>query len=245
MASDQAPLEHGHTPQAIAARLAAPWRPNYLRDWVLGGIDGAVTTFAIVAGVTGAGLSNVVIIILGAANLLADGISMAAGNYSGVKAENDEHRQLRAMERRHIQRAPEGEREEVRQIFARQGFEGEDLERAVGTITADEERWIDFMLAEEFGAPRARRPPLPAAVMTFMAFVICGAVPLAPYALGMENGFLVGSVATALVFFGIGAMKSRWSTARWWASGLETLAIGVAAAATAFAIGDYLERLVG
>ena len=63
---------------------------RYLQDWVLGGIDGAVTTFAIVAGVVGAQLSTPIILILGLANLLADGFSMAAGNYSGVKAEKDD-----------------------------------------------------------------------------------------------------------------------------------------------------------
>jgi VIT1/CCC1 family predicted Fe2+/Mn2+ transporter len=235
-------LEHEHTPGAIAARLSEPPKPSFLRDWVLGGIDGAVTTFAIVAGVAGAGLSYSVVIILGVANLIADGISMAAGNYSGVKAENDEFRRLREMERRHIARTPDGEREEVRQIFAGKGFEGEDLERAVNVITADDERWIDFMITEEFGLPKAERPPLPAALATFSAFVICGAVPLVPYAFSVSGGFWYAAGGAGLVFFGIGALKSRWSTARWWASGAETLAIGAVAACAAYVIGDFLEK---
>ena len=238
-------LEHEHTPGAIAARLSEPPKRRFLRDWVLGGIDGAVTTFAIVAGVAGAGLSYSVVIILGVANLIADGISMAAGNYSGVKAENDEYHRLRQMERRHIARAPEGEREEVRQIFASKGFKGDDLERAVSVITADEERWIDFMLTEEFGLPKAERPPLPAALATFSAFVVCGAVPLLPYVFGAANGFAFATAGAGLVFFIIGALKSRWSTARWWASGVETLAIGAVAACAAYFIGDFLEKLAG
>ena len=95
-------IEHRHTPDAIAARLEKGPQANYLRDWVFGGIDGAVTTFAIVAGVAGAALSTNVILILGAANLLADGFSMAAGNYSGVKAERDDYERLREMEIRQI-----------------------------------------------------------------------------------------------------------------------------------------------
>ncbi len=237
-------FEHDHTPDAIAARLAEPPSPSYLRDWVLGGIDGVITTFAIVAGVAGAGLSSKVVIILGVANLIADGISMAAGNYSGVKAENDDYHRIRDMERRHIALTPDGEREEVRQILERTGFRNGDLERAVETITANDERWVDFMLTEEFGVPKAERSPLPAAIYTFAAFVICGTVPLLPYIMISSNSLVIATSATAVVFFLIGSMKSRWSTARWWTSGLETLTIGLVAAASAYLIGNLLERIV-
>ena len=141
-------LEHRHDPAAIAARLARGARPNYLRDWVYGGIDGAVTTFAIVAGVVGAALSANIVIILGLANLIADGVSMAAGNYSATKTEHDELERTREMEHRHIAMDPDGEREEVRQIFRAKGFEGETLDRAVEAITADRERWISTMVTE-------------------------------------------------------------------------------------------------
>lgn len=236
-------LEHDHSPEAIAARLAKPIKPNYLRDWVLGGIDGAITTFAIVAGIAGAGLSFSIVIILGVANLIADGISMAAGNYSGVKAENDDYQRLRDMERRHIEHMPEGEREEVRQIFQHKGFTGETLENAVQIITADRERWIDFMVMEEFGAPKQERAPLPAALITFGAFVLCGAVPLIPYIFALPASFTIASIATGLVFFSIGTLKSKWSTTPWWISGMETLGIGALAAAIAYFIGDFLERV--
>ena len=73
-------LEHSHQPEDIASRLASGPTASYLRDWIYGGIDGAVTTFAIVAGSVGANLSAKIILILGMANLLADGFSMAAAN---------------------------------------------------------------------------------------------------------------------------------------------------------------------
>ena len=79
-------LEHGHHPHEIAKRLEQGPRVSYLRDWVYGGIDGTVTTFAVVAGVTGASLSTKALLILGVANLLADGFSMAAANFSGTKS---------------------------------------------------------------------------------------------------------------------------------------------------------------
>src|SRR4029453_19269916 len=144
-------MEHDHSSEAIEKRLAAGPRQNYLRDWIYGGIDGAVTTLAVVTGVAGAQLSSWIILALGFANLFADGFSMAASNYLGTKSEQDDWRRLHAIENRHIDLAPEGEREEVRQIFERKGFEGEELRRIVELITADRERWVQTMLMDEYG----------------------------------------------------------------------------------------------
>jgi len=234
-------LEHAHEPAAIRARLAQGNRPNYLRDWVYGGIDGAVTTFAIVAGVVGAALSANIVIILGLANLIADGISMAAGNYSATKTEIDELERTRQMEERHIALDPDGEREEIRQIFAAKGFEGETLERAVDAITADRQRWISTMITEEFGLSETIRQPMRAALATFAAFIACGAVPLVPFIVApVSTAVPAALVLTAIVFFVIGSMKSRWSVTKWWRSGLETLVIGCGAAAAAYGIGYAL-----
>jgi VIT1/CCC1 family predicted Fe2+/Mn2+ transporter len=231
-------------PDAIRTRLARPPGIGYVRDWVYGGIDGAVTTLAVVAGVVGAELSPRVVLVLGLANLVADGFSMAASNYSGTKAEVDDYRRLRAIEKRHIAMAPEGERAEVREIYAAKGFEGRDLERAVRVITAEDDRWIDTMLSEEYGLPQVLRSPLRSALSTFAAFVVCGTVPLLAFLVGLPAPFEASMLLTALVFFGIGALKARWSTARWWRSGAETLAIGLAAAGLAFTVGYGLRRLV-
>ena len=81
-------MEHDHSPEAIGQRLAGGPSASYLRDWIYGGIDGAVTTFAVVSGVAGAGLPSSIIIILGIANLIADGFSMAVSNFLGNRAEN-------------------------------------------------------------------------------------------------------------------------------------------------------------
>jgi len=237
-------LEHGHHPGEIARRLEKGPQASYLRDWVYGGIDGTVTTFAIMAGVVGASLSAGVVIILGVANLLADGFSMAAANYTGTRAEHDEYEQLRRMEERHVDLAPEGEREEVRQIFEAKGFKGEALETAVEVITARRERWIDTMMAEEHGMPAVIRSPLKAALMTFIAFVLCGAVPLIPYALMLPNPVLPSVIVTGLTFFGIGSLRSYWSPTPWCRAGLETFVIGMAAAGVAYVVGALLKGLV-
>ncbi|MFZ2101507.1 MAG: VIT1/CCC1 transporter family protein [Oricola sp.] len=235
-------LEHKHTAEAIRARLTAGTKPNYLRDFVYGGIDGAVTTFAIVAGVVGASLSAHIVIILGLANLLADGLSMAASNYSGTKTEVDELERLRAMEYRHISVDPDGEREEIRQIMALKGLDGDTLDHAVEAITSDRERWVTTMLYEEHGLTETIRDPMRSAIATFIAFLICGSVPLLPYLLlPYDRAMPVALTMTSAVFFAIGSLKSRWALASWWKSGLETLFIGLAAALAAFAIG-YLLR---
>jgi vacuolar iron transporter family protein len=243
--------EHSHRPEAIADRLNRPDSVSYLRDRVYGGIDGAVTTFAIVAGVEGAELSTGIVLVLGIANLLGDGFSMAAGNFSATRTEREEYDRLRAMERRHVDRSPAGEREEVRQIFARMGFEGEALDKAVGVITAERERWIDFMMSEEHGTARATRKPWRAARATFLAFLACGTVPLLPFVLGwsgvmaVEHAFALAAVLTGAVFFGIGSAQGLFSEKPWWRLGIETLAIGGSAAAIAYGVGWALRGLAG
>lgn len=237
--------DHLHTSEAIHSRISEGPGAHYLRDWIYGGIDGAITTFAIVAGSVGADLSSGVVVILGIANLLADGLSMAAANFSGTRAEEDVEEHLRQIESRHIERHPEGEREEIRQIFAGKGFVGEQLESIVEVISADDERWIQTMLTEEYGLPLESRSPWRAAWATFSAFLVCGAVPLVPYLLRLPQAFTVASVATAGVFFVIGATRSRWSVAPWWKTGLGTLGIGGAAAAVAFGVGRLLANLMG
>jgi len=237
-------MEHEHTRAAIRARLAAGARHSYLRDWVYGGIDGAVTTFAVVSGVVGAQLPPGIILVLGAANLIADGFSMAASNYLATGAEHEEHRHAEAVERRHIEVDPEGEREEVREIFRRRGLEGELLERVTEAITADRDRWVRTMLRDEYGLPAAIRSAWRAGVTTFAAFLVCGLVPLVPFLAGFREAFWVAVAATGLVFAGIGALKSLWSPRRWWRSAIETVVIGGGAAAVAYAIGAWLRGIV-
>ena len=237
-------MEHDHTSEAIEKRLAAGPRQNYLRDWIYGGIDGSVTTLAVVSGVVGAELSPWIILIMGFANLFADGFSMAASNFLGTRAEYEDLKRIEAIENRHIDLAPEGEREEVRQIFLNKGFVGEDLTRIVDLITADRTRWVRTMLTEEYGLPRKVRSPWIAAVATFSAFIVCGVVPLLPYILGLNNPVGLSMMMTGGVFFTIGSVKSRWSTASWWSSGLSTLAVGTIAAGLAYAAGLLLSHLV-
>lgn len=237
-------LEHGHNPRDIAKRLKKGPHVSYLRDWVYGGIDGTVTTFAVVAGVVGAELSTKALLILGAANLFADGFSMAAANFSGTRAEIEEYEQVRRMEERHVDMAPEGEREEIRQIFRAKGFHGEALDSAVDVITAKRERWVETMMTEEHGLPPISRSPGRAAVSTFLAFLLCGSVPLLPFVFGAPDSIWASTLMTGVTFFSIGSMRSHWSPSPWWRAGLETFAIGITAAAMAYLVGLVLGGLV-
>ena len=236
-------MEHEHSIEAIAARISAGPRQNYLRDWIYGGIDGAVTTLAVVSGVVGAQLPPWIILVMGFANLVADGFSMAASNFLGTRAEYEDLKRIEAIENRHIDLAPEGEREEVRQIFLNKGFVGQDLNRIVDLVTADRARWVRTMLTEEYGLPREVRSAWMAAAATFSAFIACGLVPLLPYLIGLNSPVTLSMVMTGGVFFTIGSVKSRWSTASWLSSGLTTLAVGSIAAGLAYGAGALLNYL--
>jgi VIT1/CCC1 family predicted Fe2+/Mn2+ transporter len=237
-------MEHEHSVEAIRKRLAAGPAHNYLRDWIYGGIDGAVTTFAVVSGVAGAQLGPWVILALGFANLFADGFSMAASNFLGTKAEQEDLLRLEVIENRHIDLAPEGEREEVRQIFQSKGFAGQDLERIVQLVTADRKRWVSTMLTEEYGLPREIRSSWIAAISTFSAFLICGLVPLLPFLFKVSHSLEVSLAMTGVMFIIIGSAKSKWSTVSWWQSGLTTLLVGAIAAALAYVTGVLLKDLL-
>lgn len=243
-------LSAEHTPEAVRRRIGEASAPSYVADGVYGAIDGAVTTFAVVAGVRGADLGAEIVLILGLANLVADGFSMAVGNYLGTKTEIGEIEQTRRVEKEHIRRIPEGEREEIRQIFSAKGFEGEDLERIVEVITADEERWVDTMLREEHGLSLQSRSPMRAGTVTFLFFFIAGFVPLLAYVadwlqlVSISDPFLVASVLTGIAFLVIGIRKSRVVGRAWYRDGAETLLIGAIAALLAYGLGDWLRSIV-
>lgn len=240
-------LKGQHTADAIRDRLAGDRRPSLLRDAIYGAIDGTVTTFAVVAGVAGAQLSERVVIILGVANLLADGFSMAVSNFLGTRAAIQQRAQARRDEERHIELVPEGEREEVRQILATKGFAGRQLEEAVDVITADRRVWVDTMMQDELGYAGDAPDPLRSAMATMAAFLVVGFLPLAIYVADLlvpgriPAPFAWSAGLTAVGFLVIGLLKARFVGQSRIRGALETLFVGGAAAALAFAVGVLLQ----
>lgn len=250
---DVAASQAVHTPDMILAASAPEEheeeRGKYLSDAVYGASDGIVTTFAVVAGVAGANLSPVVVLIMGLANLFGDGFSMAAGAYLSNRSEQDYQRQEREREAWEIEHFPEGERAEIREIYAAKGFQGQDLEKAVEIITSDRERWISTMMREELGIIEERKDPLRAALTTFWAFLLGGAIPLAGYLLAARvpglagHTFGVASAVTLATMFGVGAARSVVTHRPWWRTGLEMLGVGSLAAGVAYLVGFLLKGL--
>ena len=244
----QRDLEAEHRPAAIRDRLSHPKGESALGDAVLGGVDGVITTFAVVAGGAGGGLPATVIIVLGIANLIADGFSMAVGNYLGTRSRQQEIARIRKDEAWQIDVYPEGERREIREIFARKGFEGETLDRVVDVITADRQIWTDTMLQEELKLSEVSNRPWRAAIATFTAFVAIGFAPLFPFVvpvLPADDRFAASAALAGAAFVGLGVWKGAVLQTSPLRSGGQTLALGAGAAALAYAAGTVLGRIFG
>ena len=223
---------------------------DYIGEFVYGGIDGCVTTFAVVAGSAGAGLESSIVIILGFANLIADGFAMSVGSYLSNKSEKENYEKHQRIEYWEVDNLPEKEREEIREIYQQKGFEGELLENVVDVITADKDRWVEVMMKEELNMVREEKSPLAMGAMTFVAFVLIGLVPLIAYIWDYslnkrsDDLFLASSVLTSFAFIGIGWLKSYVARTGRMKSILETLFLGAAAATLSYFVGSILERLI-
>lgn len=220
---------------------------KYIGDLVYGANDGIITTFAVVSGVTGASLAPSIVIILGIANLLADGVSMGASNFLGKKSEIDFARGQRQKEAWEIDHLRELEIEEVREIYKKKGFLGRDLENAVAIITSNKDVWLDTMMKDELGIILNEKDnPLKHGIATFIAFVVAGSLPLFPYLIpGIHQPFMISLIIGACALFTVGALRTLITTVSWVRGGLEMLIIGGTAAGAAYIIGAFIEGVVG
>ncbi len=241
-------LEDMHHPETITKRLQAANHQSNLGDALLGGIDGCVTTFAIVAGVVGGGFGSIAALALGLSSLVADGFSMAVSNYHAAKTKFDNLEQTRLEEHHHIEVIPEGEREEIRQIFANKGFEGDILDEIVKTITSNKELWVDTMIQEEHGLPLEENHPFRSAVVTFFSFIVVGLMPLLPFFYIYANvqlSFQLSCVATTLSFLTIGIIKGSLLKQPIFKEALSVLLMGGSAAGLAYGISYFVSQYFG
>ncbi|UCD61770.1 MAG: VIT1/CCC1 transporter family protein [Flavobacteriaceae bacterium] len=222
---------------------------KYLGEFVYGGIDGCVTTFAVVAGSVGAGLDSAIIIILGFANLLADGFAMSVGAYLSNKTKKDNYNKHKQIEYWEVDNLPELEKEEIRVIYKDQGFEGELLEEVVKVITSDKDRWVNVMMKEELVMFDEDKSPVVIGGVTYFSFILIGVIPLLVYVMDYiypsnYNLFLLSSILTAIGFIIIGWLKAFVNQTMYWKGILETLLLGGIAAIVAYFIGDFLESII-
>ncbi|MFC1662922.1 VIT1/CCC1 transporter family protein [Patescibacteria group bacterium] len=218
---------------------------RYIGDVIFGANDGIITTFAVISGATGGQLAPIVVIILGTANLFADGVSMGLGNYLGQKSERSYVKGQRNKEAWEVENLPEIETQEIRDIFQDWGFKDNDLERAVEIVTNDKEVWIDIMMKYELEIfESSAESPIKKGIATFIAFVIAGVVPLTPFLIGVDNPFWWAVGLTAIELFAIGSSRAKVAPVKWLTAGLEMLSVGTLAAAIAYLIGRLLHAII-
>ena len=221
---------------------------TYIRDIVYGGNDGIVTTFAVVAGTVGAGMPRYVIIILGLANLLADGSSMATGAYLSLKSEFDQFKRLWKEERKEIDDDPEVEREEIREYLESKGMKGEELEKALAAITSNNELWVDVMMLCEHGMTKdSYEKPMQHGAMTFLSFTVFGIIPLIPYIFTLDPAqrFPVAIATTFIALCALGLTRSIVTRERIFRGPLEVVSVGAIGAFVAYGVGVLLRNIVG
>lgn len=217
----------------------------YLKDIIFAANDGIVTTFAVVAGVVGASLSPAVILIIGFVSLIADGFSMATGNYLGTKSEKEFYEKEMLREQQEVENIPNKEKEEIRHLLASRGYHGKDLDELVRIISSNKNYWVEFMLHHELGLTAPKNGmPIKHAAATFVSFVAAGSIPLIPYAF-QYSSFTLSAVMTAIALFIVGAARTYFSGKSWFFSGLEMLLIGGSAATLAYLTGFGLSTLIG
>lgn len=236
--------------QAQGARAAeerhTTGRGKYIKSVIYGGLDGTITTFAAVAGVAGAALSPGIVLIMGLANLIADGLSMSIGDYLSSKSEAEYEAAERAREAWEVEHYPEGEKRELEEIYVQRGMNPEDAKAVVDIIAKDHHSWVDTMMVEELGIMPNDESPMGNAVATFLSFAVFGFLPIAAYVIALfipaleSARFPLACFLTGATLFGLGALKTSITGKNWLVSGLEMLGVGGVAAAAAYLVGMAL-----
>jgi VIT1/CCC1 family predicted Fe2+/Mn2+ transporter len=210
---------------------------GWLRAAVFGAMDGLVTNTALVAGVGGGGAAPRAIVLAGAASLVAGAISMALGEYTSVKTQNEQLDLEVEKERAELQRNPEGELAELVDMLRVRGVEKSLAREVAVQLSADPETALRLHIVAELGLSPADKPsPRVAAVTSFLTFAFGALLPLLPYLLGVSvlwPALLCGGVG----LFVAGALTSRFTPRPWWYAGLRQLLFGAAAAGITYAVG--------
>lgn len=236
--------------QATMAQESHKKSGDFIKNIVFGGLDGIITTFAVVSGATGGGLGVDVILILGFSNIFADALSMGVGDAVSSKAEHEYIRAERRREAWEFENFKEGEIKEMVDLYESKGMSRADAQLVIKTMSKYEDFFIDVMMLEELQlvVPGDDENPMLDGAVTFASFVVFGLVPLLSYAifaaadlnLQTQDLFTIACVLTVISLFILGAIKSQFSVKPWWRGGLEIMTMGTFTAATAYFIGWFV-----
>lgn len=216
-----------------------PHGGDWLREIVFGLNDGLVTTLVFIMVVSNVATGHLVLIALG--EVIAGGVSMALGGYLSADTAVNIRDFRVAMERHEIRNEPEEERAELRAIYQRKGFRGGLLDRVVDHLTADEDRWLRAMMADEHGlVEEHHRHPVVDGALVGIAFVGGGLVPVIPFFASLTHPQAWAYGLTALTALGFGAMKARYTLNGPIRSGVQFLVIVTAGTIAGVALGMLL-----
>jgi VIT1/CCC1 family predicted Fe2+/Mn2+ transporter len=221
------------------ARVDPHHHTSKLSEWILGGQDGLVNVLGVVLGVAAATHQLRVVLAGGLAATFAESVSMAAVAFTAARAEQALYESEVARENRHVRTVPELERDEIREIYRKKGLSGDLLDKVVEAITANREVWVAVMMAEELRlAPVTRGSALRSALRVGAAALIGSLIPLSPFLIApVRTATWLAVTAAGGVLFAVGAYKAAVTVGRWWWSGLEMTAIGIASAMIGYAVG--------
>jgi VIT1/CCC1 family predicted Fe2+/Mn2+ transporter len=215
-----------------------------VHDVILGGQDGIVNILGLVLGVAAASGQSRIIIAAALSTTFAESLSMAAVAYTSTLAARDVYRGQVEREEDHIRKFSDIEREEIRQIYEAKGFSGKQLDEIVHKITADVNRWVGVMVAEELKvSPVEVKDLIKTALIVGLAAIIGSLIPLIPF-FGMPVWMAVWAsiILAGVSLFIVGAYKATVTVGVWWKSGLQLLGIGLVTALISYEIGTYIAR---
>lgn len=210
---------------------------GWLRAATFGAMDGLVTNIALIAGVGGGGVAPGTIVLAGVAGLIAGAISMAFGEYTSVKTQNEQIGREVARERAELARNPEAEAEELAQMWIGRGISADVARAMAQALKNHPEEALRFHVLEELGVAVERGPsPWVAAISSFLTFSVGALMPLLPYLLGSTSLLLALGVG-GLGLIGAGALAAQFTGRPWWFGAGRQLLLGAAAAGVTYTIG--------
>jgi VIT1/CCC1 family predicted Fe2+/Mn2+ transporter len=224
---------------------------DYVKAIVFGGLDGIMTTFAIIAAAAGAGETWKTILVFGFANVFADAFSMGFGEFTSGNAELDHALRERAREEWEVENSPDLEKQEMVELYQKRGLSKEDSEVIVGVISKDPRIFVDFMMVEELQILidlDDKYGPLKQAGVMFGSFIFFGLIPLYAYLGGVGKGtdyvFWISTGLTALALLLLGAVKGALTGVFIPLSSAMMLFNGCVSGGVSFGIGVLVEKIV-